>query len=75
MYPTLPHRQVERLRKLSKKWRRGDAEAFRSLNKEVAQFSPDEFYHVRACVRCFPACVRCAACYSLVHSLDSGLVD
>ncbi len=69
MYPTLPHRQVERLRKLSKKWRRGDAEAFRSLNKEVAQFSPDEFYHVRACVRCLPACVRALRCLLFVGSL------
>jgi hypothetical protein len=42
-------RQVERLRKLSKQWRKGDAEAFRSLNKEVSQFTPDEYYHVSAC--------------------------
>lgn len=42
--------QVERLRKLAKQWREGDAEAFRSLNKEVSQLSTDEHYHVRVYV-------------------------
>lgn len=42
-----PRTQVERLRKLAKRWREGDAEAFRNLNKEVAHLSPDEYYHVR----------------------------
>lgn len=39
---------MERLRKLAKQWREGDAEAFRSLNKEVSQLTIDEHYHVRA---------------------------
>ena len=41
---------MERLRKLAKRWREGDAEAFRGLNEEVSQLSPDEYYHVRLLV-------------------------
>lgn len=65
--------QVERLRKLSKQWREGDAEAFRALNREVAQLSPDEHYHVARAFANFLALANTAETHNKVRRLRDEL--
>lgn len=65
--------KVERLRRLAKEWRDGDKGALHALNKEVAQFTGEEHYHVSRAFANFLALANTAETHNKVRRLRDEL--